>query len=352
MIGYSLVPANIDEHDDCDNLLQSAYWAGVKGEFGFTAYTFRIASEKGENLVSALSRRPASSVFLLVLERRLPGGLTFAYIPHGPDILLPDENRQGFLVWLAGELRRHLPGRCVFIRFDLPWAIENPDDRTGCFDRPLLKATVDVQVPDTVVLDLESGEDEILSRMKAKTRYNIRLAERKGVIVRDGNVADLDLWYDMIRETARRDGITHHGREYFAALLNRAETTDRVQVKLLFAEVEGAPVAAIMITLCGSRCIYHFGASRTRSRNYMPTYALQWHGIRIAKEAGCTTYDLFGIPPVSDSSHPMHGLYRVKTGFGGEIVHRAGCWDFPLRSKMYRFLRLAETARKKFYAAG
>ena len=81
----------------------------------------------------------------------------------------------------------------------------------------------------------------------------------------------------------------------------------------------------------------------------MPTYALQWEGIKRAKEAGCISYDLGGIPPSDNPNHPMHGLYRVKTGFGGAIVHRAGCWDFPVRFVLYRFYSAAERLRGLYY---
>ena len=81
----------------------------------------------------------------------------------------------------------------------------------------------------------------------------------------------------------------------------------------------------------------------------MPTYALQWRGIQEAKALGCTTYDLLGIPPTDDPGHPMHGLFRVKTGFGGEIVHRAGCIDAPLRPLLYHGFRIAEMTRKLYY---
>jgi lipid II:glycine glycyltransferase (peptidoglycan interpeptide bridge formation enzyme) len=81
----------------------------------------------------------------------------------------------------------------------------------------------------------------------------------------------------------------------------------------------------------------------------MPAYALQWRAIQDAKTAGCLEYDFFGIPPVDDPNHPMYGLYRFKTGWGGTIIHRPGCWDFSCRPHLYRMYRLAEAARKWYY---
>ncbi len=206
-----------------------------------------------------------------------------------------------------------------------------------------------VDLVSSVELDLRQDPDTILAAMKSKTRYNIRLSERKGVVVREGGSDDLELWYDMARETAARDGITLRGMSFFRGLLESSVEHDSTSVRLLIAEVENEPVAAIILTFQGARCIYHYGASRSAKRNSMATYALQWQAILAAKSYGCTAYDLFGIPPTSDPGHPMHGLFRVKTGFGGEILHRAGCWDAPLRRILYRGFRVAEQSRKLYY---
>ncbi len=350
MQGFTLRPSPIDGLECHDNLLQSAYWADVKQRQGNLPLSFVITSDAGP-IESALSGRELSRLPLLALVRKLPGpgDLCFAYIPHGPDIALSGEERQVFLEWLSAGLTPLLPARCVFLRCDLPWKVGGPADRDTALKAPFRRAFVDVQVPDTVVVDLLAGEDEILSRMKPKTRYNIGLSGRKGVVVRQGGVSDLDLWYEMALETAVRDRITMHAKSYFETLFKEAENRPEMRITLLIAEVEGEAVAAIIVTIHGRRAIYHFGASRTEGRNFMPTYALQWEAIKCAKAAGCTAYDLLGIPPSDDPKHPLHGLYRVKTGFSGEVVHRAGCWDLPLKRGVYRAFRSAEAARNFYF---
>lgn len=350
MQGFRLEPNPLNDLESHDNLLQSTFWAGVKGIDGTRALTFTVASDQGP-LKSALSGATCTRVPLLVLIRKLPGPGrgSFAYTPHGPDVALAAEERQLFLVWLSRELTDHLPKGCIFIRYDLPWEIDTPADRNGVLDPPFRRAPVDVQVPDTVIVDLQAGEEEILAKMKSKTRYNIRLSGRKGVTVRKGGREDLDLWYEMARETAHRDRITLHAKSYFETLFLEAENTPGTSVTPLFAEADGEALAALIVTIQGRSATYHFGASKSDKRNYMPTFALQWEAIRYAKTAGCSRYDLLGIPPSDDPKHPLHGLYRVKTGFGGEVIHRAGCWDYPLRKSAYRVLRSAETARNFYY---
>ena len=350
MKGFALEPSSLDGLHSYDNLLQSPYWAAVKRRFGSEAMGFTVVSDS-RPIVSALSGAHMDRLAVLLFIRKLPGPGDFSigYVPNGPDIELAKEERQDFLTWLAGDLKPHIPKRCVLLRFDLPWNVRGPDERDTALEAPFTRAAVDVQVPDTVIVNLTDTEDDILARMKPKTRYNIRLSGRKGVTVRTGAIDDLDLWYDMARETAGRDRITLHAKSYFASLFEEAAASDDVNVELLIAEVSGNAVAAIVTTVCGSRCIYHFGASRTGGRNSMPTYALQWEAIIRARAAGCQTYDLFGIPPDNDPKHPLYGLFRMKTGFGGDIVHRAGCWDYPVKPSVYRMYRAVERARNTYF---
>jgi len=111
------------------------------------------------------------------------------------------------------------------------------------------------------------------------------------------------------------------------------------------ARHEGRALAAIITVFHGTEAIYLYGASSDEGRNLMPAYALQWEAIRAARDAGCRSYDLYGIPPSDDPGHPMAGLYRFKTGFGGEVRHYAGAWDYVYRPVAYRAFRLAERGR-------
>ncbi len=337
-MSLSLVPATLKDLDSHNVLLQTGFWGAFKAEFGWDALPFM--ADTGNRTYP-----------LLVLIKSLPAGRSLAYIGHGPQIDVAPDKRSELLAELAGALMRHIPSACMFLRFDLPWGTEGETSFPAPLGAPLVKAPMDIQPPDTVILDLTLDEDTILKSMKHKTRYNIGLAAKKGVIVTEESARALDLWYTMYEQTAARDRIALHPKRYYQRLFSLAEEyRGKAPVfKLLFARAYESILAGIIICLHGTRATYLYGASTDQHRNLMPAYALQMEAIRIAKAAGCTTYDLFGIPPNDDPSHPMHGLYRFKTGFGGTIVHRLGCYDVPYRKLEYIGYRGAEAVRKFYY---
>jgi lipid II:glycine glycyltransferase (peptidoglycan interpeptide bridge formation enzyme) len=381
--------------------LQSSFWASFKASFGWKALAFSFQREDDE---------PARS--LSVLLRRLPLGLSFAYVPHGPDCEQPAGEQGALLVDLARGLRKELPGGCLFLRFDPAWhEREAPaDDATGTlaagagggaeqsaaqalsaapaavpraaapsaqalpatdppdaarpnpqrevarpvYGKPLRKGS-DVQPPDTVLIDLSRSREELLAGMKAKWRYNIKLAEKKGVAVADEGLAALDDFYALYTATSKRDGIALHPKGYYRRLFELAAGlsadgrahagSPRADLRLWVARHEGQALAAIVTLFYGDEAVYLYGASGDEKRNLMPAYALQWAAMRAAKDSGCLRYDLYGIPPADDPAHPMAGLYRFKTGFGGELLHYAGSWDYVYRPFAYAILRLMERAR-------
>lgn len=290
---------------------------------------------------------PDSAGFgLLVLTRRLLRAFTLAYIPFGPGFD-PVVGRGEFLSTLARALRPQLPRGTFLLRFDLPWekSGEAPAWSRG---RPRVgKSPDDIQPPDTVVVDISPPLDRVLASMKQKTRYNVRLAAKKGVDVREGGPGDLDAWYALYRETGARDRIAIHSASYYRGLfaLARGYEGRGPSVKLFLAGCEGELLAGNIVAFWKSRAAYMYGASSGEKRNVMPTYALQWETMRAAKEAGCLTYDLSGIPPEPDAGHPMHGLYRFKTGFSERILRRWGTWDAPYSPALHAGYRTAESVR-------
>ncbi|MDR1278241.1 MAG: peptidoglycan bridge formation glycyltransferase FemA/FemB family protein, partial [Treponema sp.] len=149
-------------------------------------------------------------------------------------------------------------------------------------------------------------------------------------------------------ETARRDGIAVHSLDYYRALfeLCRNYPGGGQEARLYLASHNGDPQAAVITLFRGEAAVYLYGASSDRNRNLMAPYLLQWRAMIDAKAAGCRFYDLFGIPPNEDPGHPMAGLYRFKTGFGGRIIHRPGSWDLAYRPLRAGLFRAAESLRK------
>jgi len=191
-----------------------------------------------------------------------------------------------------------------------------------------------IQFQNTVLLDLKPDLETLLSRMKQKTRYNIHLAERKGVSVRLGRLDELPMLYRMYAETANRDGFVIRDEKYYLKLW-----TTFIQAGLaeaLVAEVDHEPAAAVVIFRFAGGAWYMNGMSRPAHREKMPNHLLQWEAIRRARTAGATSYDFWGAPDIFDESDSLWGVYRFKEGFGGEVMRHIGAWDLPARPLMYR----------------
>ena len=326
--------------DESPELLQSGFWAAFKQEHGWKPLAFEIET-------AAATVRFG----LLVLTRRLARRFWIAYVPFGPS-WDPGERRGEFLSAISRAVRPFLPRGTLFLRFDLPWP---RDGENPAFRRPgalvVEKAASDMQPASTVVVDISGTPEVVLGGMKSKTRYNIRLAEKKGVSVTEGSDEDLARWYALYRETARRDRIAIHSLAYYEGLLrsSRSYAGKPAAVQLLLAWHDGELLAGNIVAFWKTRAAYLYGASSGVKRNLMPTYALQWEAMQRARSAGCTSYDLFGVPPRPDPDHPMAGLYQFKTGFSEQVLQRWGTWDVRYRPALCALYRAAEAARMFYY---
>ncbi|MGD8850468.1 MAG: peptidoglycan bridge formation glycyltransferase FemA/FemB family protein, partial [Anaerolineales bacterium] len=207
-----------------------------------------------------------------------------------------------------------------------------------------------IQFKNTMVIPLDSDEETLLMDMKSKTRYNVRLAGRRGVEIRRGSIQDLDLLYRMYAETSVRDGFVIRHQAYYQDAWGRFIEAGMAQP--LIAEVEGEPIAGLIAYHYGSTAYYLYGMSIDKHREKMPNYLLQWEAMRWAKEQGCTRYDLWGAPDEIDKDDPMYGVYRFKDGFGARLVRTSGAWDLPLQSGIYsiytRLMPLALSIMRAF----
>ncbi|GHV74450.1 peptidoglycan bridge formation protein FemAB [Spirochaetia bacterium] len=339
-----IIPADIARCDEAASFLQSGFWGSFKARFGWNARAFLV----GWDCSGVPVERP-----LLVIRRPLAFGFSFAYVPWGPELPgdTDDAKRNEFLRELAEALQALLPENTAFIRFDPPWYTAGAETPAPPIYPPFSRSAADVQPPDTVLVDLRPAEEDILKQMKPTWRHNIRLAEKRGVRVWYTGAEGLEIFYALFRETAKRDGISIHSIGYYQILFAHCAEYPGQELRLYVAEHEEAEgsrktLAAIIVLFRKNAATYLYGASSNEDRNLMPGYALQWKAMTDAKAAGCTQYDLFGIPPHAAPNHPMAGLYRFKTGFGGTIIHRPGSWDFTYKPLAWRLFSVAEALRK------
>ncbi|MFB6319979.1 lipid II:glycine glycyltransferase FemX [Saccharicrinis sp. FJH54] len=356
----------IEEIGTSNIVQQTSFWADVKYRQGFKPYAFKYSATR-DILHPGSDNRKKVQDDILVLIKYINREQCIAYIPYGPKDEPDFENHGVFLEELSEALRAYLPKNCIVIRYDLPWenqwAEDNDNfDRNGEWLGPpsfrnqefrinyntnnwnLVKSYSDMLPSNTIFLNLKKSADDLMQNMKSKTRYNIRLSQRKGVEVRSYGLEKLDSWYELYKETAIRNHITIHNRDYFYSVLrSRNLSADpNVEPRLIMADYNGEFLAAMFLILSRKRGTYLYGASSGKCRNLMASYAVQWEAIRLAQEAGCTEYDMFGVAPNRYTAHPLHGLYRFKSGFGGYMYHRMGCWDYPLNQKEYITFRAQE----------
>ncbi len=168
----------------------------------------------------------------------------------------------------------------------------------------------------TRILDLTQPEDSILAQMHQKGRYNIRVAERHGVQVRQGTTDDVPAFYKLLKGTAGRDGFGIHPQAHYGRFL-----TDLKNSFFLLATHERKTVAGLLGVTWNNTGFYYYGASDHGSRALMAPYLLQWEAMKYSKEQGCATYDLLGIaPPDAGLGHPWQGISSFKEKFGGTVV--------------------------------
>lgn len=346
---------------------QTAYWSKVKSHFGMESMAFNFVLYKEEGIVLR---------DLVVFIKNVDKDYSVAYVPYGPESEPEKEEQGALLEELSVHLKEYLPPGCIMIRYDLVWEslwADDPEYKTeqGIWLGPpspgaqevrfnystasgnFRKSPTNILPSNTVLVNLDIDEPEILGRMKPKTRYNIALSARKGVNVRVAGLESISVWYNLYKETAKRNNFYLHSEDYFkVALTEKAgDSLSPADVSLLIAEYESVPLAAMFLVVTGHRATYLYGASSSLHRHLMAPYSIQWRAMTLAKEKGCTQYDMFGVSPGNDTTHPMYGLYRFKSGFGGSLYHAMGCWDYPINHKIYPLYVASEMKNQSYHLA-
>ncbi len=323
------------------HILQTPAWADLKCAFGWSA------ARVGIRQTGATPGDGAGSPIIAgaqILFRPLPLGLaTIAYIPEGPLVDWHDDSLVGFLFNALDNVCRS--ANAIFLKIEPPTA--HFKLQTSNF-KP---SPHPIQPRRTLVVDLRPDESAILDSMKQKTRYNIRLAAKKGVTVSPSD--DLDTFVQLMQVTGQRDRFGVHTAAYYRKAYELFHPTGRAQ--LFVATYEGQPLAGLMLFTLGRRAWYFYGGSSDAERNRMPAYLLQWEAMRWAKARGCTEYDLWGVPDEDEDTlesnfesraDGLWGVYRFKRGFGGALVRSPGAFDRVYSPLLYK-LYLAYLNRRK-----
>lgn len=307
------------------HLLQTASWGELKTAFGWQ-----------------VSRVIAGGSGAQILFRPVGLGLSLAYIPKGPVGGWPDmDSRDGRDFWAAIDAACR-DRRAFFLKVEPDLWESHAQVHTP---HEFRRSPQSIQPQRTLLVDLQGEEADILARMKQKTRYNIRLAQKKGVVVRASG--DVGAFHRLMQVTGERDQFGVHSLEYYRMAYDLFHP--RGQCELLLAEFEGQPLAGLMVFARGRRAWYLHGASSNAHRERMPAYLIQWEAMRWARAQGCQEYDLWGVPDAGEEGleaaftsreDGLWGVYRFKRGFGGRLERSDGPWDRVYNPLLYSLYRL------------
>ncbi|MFC1767531.1 lipid II:glycine glycyltransferase FemX [Candidatus Margulisiibacteriota bacterium] len=301
-------------------ILQSYEWGKFKGSSGWESFVL-VLREAGE-IKAGIS----------ILCKKMPLGLKMFYAPRGPVI---DFENADLVKTLFEAVKQEAKKRgAVLLKIDP----EVEEGETGVVnilnEIGFINNKKQVQPRSTFIVDLTRDLDSILSSFEEKTRYNVRLAEKKGVQVKhESNINGIEHFYKMYRETGKRDKFMIHPKEYYFRL--KEYLIDRDLAEIFVAYFRGVPVSSVVIFKFGKKIWYMYGASVNIYRNVMPNHLLHWIVIKWAKENGYADYDLWGIPVYPKEGHPLYGVYRFKKGFNGQKLTWIGVYDLPFNKFLY-----------------
>lgn len=328
----------LESHERC-NFQQSLEWAKVKESWKNEVI---LAEDENGDIIGSLS----------VLIRKIPVFGTIMYSSRGPVCDINDISVMKQLTDGARELAKKYKAIVLRIEPD----IESSDELFRSVVTNLGYKIKDdaknfreeIQPRYVFRLDIkDKTEDEVFANFQQKTRYNIRLATKKGVTVKEGTREDLKDFHRIMVETGSRDGFIIRSLNYFEKMYDNLAPK---HMRLLMAYYEGKPISGVIPIMYGNKTWYLYGASSNSHRNLMPNYLLQWEMIKMAINNGSDIYDLRGVSGVVDESHPQYGLYRFKKGFGAEFTEFIGEVYIPFKPLRYNMYKFAEKAFRQLRA--
>ncbi len=310
--------------DPWNAFLQAWAWGEFQQSRGRTVLRLALVDERGHWLVAGQC---------IWYPKRY--GTGYWLFPRGPVFAQHvTEPREVFCTFLEEVLKFKFPHKPLFFRVEPPLTLQE-----GRGMMPLrMQRTHALEPAATILVDLEQSEAELLAAMHPKTRYNIRVAERHGVTIRRGSSdKDIQLFLDLTKETAERDGFSSHDDAYLRATCEALLPSGFARLR--FAEWQGNTLAANMEMAYGETVTYLHGSSSSKERQVMAPYLLHWEAMKTAKAEGAKYYDLYGTNPVLKSNvyykPSWEGITRFKRGWGGKDIDMIGTWDLPTNKLLY-----------------
>ncbi|MFA6431810.1 MAG: peptidoglycan bridge formation glycyltransferase FemA/FemB family protein [Candidatus Margulisiibacteriota bacterium] len=313
------------------SVLQSYEWGELKSRFGW--HPIRIALEdNNNNIVAGIS----------LLKREIPFiRHSFLYAPRGPIVDLTNQDLVHELLEVVEKEAERNHALSLKIDPEIPESYRAGKNILEPFG--FIRSAKQVQPRATMIVDIQPDLNLIMASFEEKTRYNIRLAEKKGVIVKEErSEKGIDLFYESYIETAKRDKFIIHPKTYYQRI--REIMFSAGLGTTFIAYKDDKAIAGVIIFAFGGKIWYMYGASSALFRNLMPNHLLHWEIIKWGKERGYKEYDLWGIPANPKEGHPLFGVYRFKKGFNGKLVKYIGAYDFPYSPLFYYPLEYAMTS--------
>lgn len=312
------------------NFAQSYFWSKQK-----SMWTWRAIACRGED--------GAIKGTVSFLIRKMPGfGRSMMYASRGPVCDIHDYDTMNELFAAAKELAKEFKAYVIKIDPDVPSSETEFADYMKQYGFRVKEGGVRFEAiqPKYVFRLYLNGrnEEELMASFHQKTRYNIRLAERKGVEVRICGKEMIPAFSKLMLETGVRDGFVTRPQAYFENMLDNLGE----HCRLYMAFVGDKPIAGTLAIWYGDKVWYLYGASSNEDRNYMPNYLLQWSMIRWAVEKGSRVYDFRGVPGDVGEDHPLYGLVKFKRGFNGDYTEFVGEMDLVLSPFFYRVIEKSQ----------
>ena len=285
-----------------------------------------------------------------IFRYTLPLGKSHLYIPYGPVFnLLQDSRDREVFNFLIAELKKlaSKESGVIFLKVEMDKEWGEIDPIAAGFR----KSEKDIQARETMIVDLTSPEEDMLARMKQKTRYNIKIAQKHNVKIVSLDSAQMDpkIFVSLLEETAKRNGFRTHGRKYYFDMMElfmgkpALPASNAFAQKLYFAYYEGCVVAAALVGFFGARATFLHGASISKHRNIMAPYLLHWEIMRDAKRLEFSEYDFWGVVTArtdKKQAQKWTGFSRFKEGFGGRVVEYSGAYDLVFGKLWYNIYRV------------